>query len=250
MNNLELQPLLCYNLNMNIFTSLEIFIISALIIVSLKAIPGIFAIFHHYASGKYSARKVSDLSIFFILGAETLPAITFVILNLILSAFAFVNLDFTSSIFLTLFAGLLFSLALVFYFCYFQKGKGTKLFITRQTAQAFDFNAQKVKNRSDAFTLGFIAGLPELIFTLPLYLMVLISISKNFIFPSVCAPILTLFVIITVTPLFALYAYFRNGNNLANFSRLRTRNKSFFRLFIPSLYILLGALLIIQEALL
>lgn len=215
--------------------------------MSLKAISGIFGYFYHYASGKYSARKVSDLSIFFIIGAETLPAVIFVILNFIFSSFTFTNLDPTSNLFLLPLAGLLFALAIAFFFFYFQKSKGTKLFIPRSTATTFMTNAQKIKFRSDAFILGFTAGLPELIFTLPLYFIVLTKISESFILPSICAPILLFFILLTISPLFYLYAYFRQGNNLANFARLRAKNKTFFRFFVSSLYLSLAILLIIFE---
>ena len=215
--------------------------------MSLKVIPGIFAIFYHYASGKYSARKASDLAIFFICGAETLPAIIFVIFNFLLNALVMTNLNFEGNVFSITTATMALALAFCFLFFYFQKSHGTKLFISRKTANSFLEKSKMVKNRSDAYTLGFTAGLPELIFTLPLYFIVFIEISESYILPSICAPLLLLFILLTITPLCFLYAYFRNGNNLANFARLRTKNKTFFRLFIPLLYIILGVLLIISR---
>ena len=229
---------------MSVFTSLGILLISALIVASLELVPGVFAIFHHYASGKYSARKVDDLSVFFVLGAETLPAIVFVMFNFVLGSLAFTNLNLSSNIFPMVIAGLLLSLSIVFLLFYFRKGRNTKLFISRKTAKNFDEKARTVKTRSDAFTLGFIAGIPELVFTLPLYGSLAIEISKNFIFPFICAPLLLIFILLTISPLFFLCAYFKN-NNLADFIRLRIKNKSFYRFFIPLLYFLLALLIII-----
>ena len=229
---------------MSIFTSLGIFIISGLIIASLKLIPGVFALFYHYASGKYSAKKVSDLSIFFVLGAETLPVLIFVILNLASRTLLFTDITLTENIIIATASGLLFALSFSTFFFYYRKSKGTELFISRKTAGRLVKRACAIKSRSDAFFLGFISGLPELIFTLPLYTIVLIEISNNPDIISVSS-FLLIFILFIITPLFLIYSYFRNDNNLANFERLRVKNKPFFRSFIASLYALLAILLII-----
>lgn len=229
---------------MSVFTSLGIFIISGLIIASLKLIPGVFALFYHYASGKYSAKKVSDLSIFFILGAESLPVLIFIILNLASRALLFTDVTLTENITIATIAGLLFALSISMFFFYFRRSRGTELFISRRTAKRFVKKASEVKTRSNAFSLGLISGLPELIFTLPLYIILLIESSKNLDIASSSATLLA-FVLFIIAPLFLTYAYFRNGNNLANFERLRVKNKFFFRSFIASLYTLLAILLII-----
>ena len=229
---------------MSVFTSLEIFIISGLIIASLKLIPGIFALFYHYASGKYPAKKVSDLSIFFILGVETLPVLVFIILSFASRALLFTDITLTENITIATIAGLLFALSFSIFFFYFRRSKGTELFISRKTAKRFIRRASNVKKRSNAFFLGLTSGLPELIFTLPLYLIIFIEASNNFKVTSSSA-ILLAFVLFIIAPIFLTYAYFRNGNNLANFERLRVKNKFFFRSFIASLYALLAILLII-----
>lgn len=235
---------------MSVFTSLIFLIPAMLIIAFLKLIPGIFGLFYHYASGKYSAKKVSDLSIFFILGVEALPAIIFILLNLILLLFSFTNIDFNSLPFLWGFSGLLTLLALFFFTFYFRKGAGTKLFISRNVAKNLEKKSRAVKTRSDAFILGFMSGVPELIFTLPLYFISFLEISENYFVSTACAGLLTLFILIVICPLFFLYAYFKTGNNLANFERQRVKNKFFFRLFIPILYILLAILIIIFKVIL
>ena len=229
---------------MSIFTSLSIVVISMLIIASLKLVPGVFGLFYHYALGKYSARKVSDLSIFFIFGVEILPALIFILLNLILFALSFTAINLSSEIFSWTMAGLLIALGFAYFCFYFRSETGTKLFISRRSAANFEQKAKLVKNRSDAFILGFVSGIPELIFSLPLYLLVLISVTKDFaqMFPP--SLIIAPFILITICPLFFVYAYFRSGNNLANFLKLRIKNKLFFRLFTSILYLLLAILII------
>lgn len=218
-----------------------------LIIVSMKLIPGVFAHFYHYTFGKYSARKASNLSIFFIFGVEALPALIFATLNLIFCALSYTSLDLSNEIFLWAIAGLLIALGVAFFFFYFRRSSGTELFISRRNASNFIKKIKLVKNHSDAFVLGFVSGIPELLFTLPLYLVVIVSVTKNFLIIMPCSLILTLFILITISPLFFIYAYFRNGNNLANFLRLRIKNKTFFRFFVPILYFVLAILIIISR---
>ncbi len=232
---------------MSIFVSVSILVFSMLIIAFLKLVPGVFAYFYHYASGKYSTKKTNDLSIFFIFGVETLSALIFILLNLILFALTYTTIDLSNEIFLWTIAGLLFALGLAFFCFYFRRGFGTKLFISRRSATDFENKAKLVKNRSDAFVLGFISGIPELLFTAPLYLIVLISITKNFILVLPRSLILTAFILIIVSPLFFLYVYFKNGNNLANYLRSRIKNKTFFRFFVSILYFLLAILIIMFE---
>ncbi len=213
----------------------------------MKLVPGVFALFYHYASGKYSAKKVSNLSIFFILGVETLPVFIFTILNFIILIFFFTNLSLINGILLWGIIGLLISLGLAFFLFYFRRGSGTELFISRHLASNFEEKAKLVKKPSDAYLLGLISGIPELIFTLPLYFIVFTAITKNFIVVTPCSIILMLFVLLIISPLFFLYTYFRTGNNLANFIKLRTKNKTFFRYFISILYFLLAILIIFFE---
>ena len=235
---------MCYNKSMNNFTPLSIAILSMLIIASLYLIPGVFALFYHYASGKYSAKKVGDLSIFFILGAETLPALIFIMINSIIYALSFINLDLRNNIFLWTTVGLLFALGIAFFCFYFRRGNGTRLFITRKTASNFEKKASLVKTNSDAFVLGLTSGIPELIFTFPLYLIVFIEITRYYIFSISCSFIFILFIFLTITPLFFVYTYFKIGNNLANYLRKRASNKTFFRFFVPILYFILALLII------
>ena len=171
---------------MSVFTSLGIVVIAMLIITFLKLVPGIFALFYHYASGKYSAKKTADLSIFFIIGAETFPVLIFSIINFFLCGLSFANLDITNTLFLWLISGLLIGLGFAFLFFYFRRGRGTKLFISRKTAKNFDEKAKNVKTRSDAFFLGLMSGAPELPFTLPLYLIVFVELTKNFVANNSC----------------------------------------------------------------
>ena len=55
-------------------------------------------------------------------------------------------------------------------FCYFRRGRGTSLFISRSLASRIDTLARSAKSRSDSFALGAFSVLPELPFTFPLFI--------------------------------------------------------------------------------
>lgn len=230
---------------MSVFTSLGILILSMLILMSLKLVPGIFILFTHYNLGKFSKKKVDDLGIFFIFGVETLIALLFVLINSTICILSPDEIIFENPIFPFVMSGIFIALSLATFFFYFKKGPGTKLFISRKTAQKFILKTKSTKNRSDAFVLGLISGIPELIFTIPLYLISIIEISKlSFHFSSYAAALLA-FILIVTAPLFILHSFEKTNYNLAEIERLRVKNKTFFRFFISILYLLLAILIIV-----
>lgn len=230
---------------MSVFTSLGILILAMLILLSLKLIPGIFMLFTHFNLGKFSRKKAEDLSIFFIFGVETMFALIFIFINSVFYLLSSTEIIFENAIFNFIFAGIMLALCLATFLFYFKKGSGTKLFISRKTAHNFIQKAKTAKNRSDAFLLGFIAGIPELLFTLPLFTVSYIEISKlSFPYLSFSALILV-FILISVIPLFIIYVLESTNHNLAELEKSRIKNKTFFRVFISTLYLLLAILIII-----
>ncbi len=92
------------------------------------------------------------MSVFFVVSSLFIPIIDYIVL------------------FWT-FAGLFFATAIVMAFFYFRKTKATALFISRKVARNYRLRAESVKSRSDAFLLGFFSSIPELVFTLPLFIL-------------------------------------------------------------------------------
>ncbi len=242
MPNLELQPSLCYNLNMSAFAPVGILILSMLISCILMLVPGIFANFFHYASGKYSRKKTDDLSLFFILGVETMVVLFFFLIATILWALPLTTINLNNPIIVWTLAGIFFATSLVTFFLYFRKNGS--LFISRKTATMLINRPKTVKNRSDAFVFGLISGIPELPFTLPIYFVAILSINSISLSPFSCAGLIILYAFLTVCPLFITHTFFRTNHNLADFLKLRLKNQPFFRFFISLLYFLLAVLLI------
>ena len=205
---------------------------------------GVFAIFNHYAYGKYSRKKAETLTFYYILGTETVSSCIFLSVYLLV-ALVVADLPHLGANILTwILTGITIALALISFFFYFRPGPGTQLFIPRRIAKSLTQHAKAVKTRSDAFTLGALANTPELIFTLPLYIITSAEILRMSIaHPS--SPLLTIiYIVVPTIPLFIERWRFHLGHNLAESARTRVHNKNFTRFFLCLNYLLISILII------
>jgi len=227
---------------MSVLTSLGIIAFSMLILMSLQLIPGIFALVSHYAFGKYTAKKASNLALFFIIGVEAALAITIIITYLTLTTVytKISNID----ILIWILCGITIALSFITFFLYYRKGDGSKLFISRSLANNLDQRARSVKKSSDAFVMGLLAPFPELIFTIPLYVISSICIMEIGGTALERAGLVSLFVFLTIVPIL-FYYLLSNHHNLANYLRFRLKYKQFFRIFISIMYFFLAIFIMI-----
>lgn len=214
-----------------------------LIQVFMQLMPGIFAVFYHSALGKTTAKKADDMSLSFIIGTEIFTALFFVIIYATV-AFLALEQSFFSNIFPWIMIGIFFSCAIAAFLFYYRKGKGSELFISRKIAKSFLLRASTAKNRSDTIVLGFLSGVFELPFTLPLYIIVSTELLKNFTTHSYL--FIFLYVLSAILPLLITHITFHTGNNLVSIMRSRTKNKLFFKTTISISYILIAILLILE----
>ena len=224
-------------------TSLEILLLSMLILAFLQLQPGIFAIFMHYASAKFKHRKRSLLATFYILGVETTAACMFICMLLFANLFYMLsNPQITFGVTCGIIVVLIL-LAILSLTCYFRRGRGTKLFIPRHLAKALTNYAQSATTRSDAFVLGALTGVLELPFTLPLYFISAIAL----VLFTVALPAGQLFglafILAPTIPLFAIRLRYKFGANLAGILRTRFRDKVFVRFFLTLAYATLALLI-------
>ena len=203
----------------------------ALIQGLLQLAPGVFAYFYHYAIGKTSLKKAKLLSPFFILGVLLTNILIFV------SVASVVN---DSEILRAVMAGIFVALSVAGGVFYYRKGTGTQLYTPRKFARALMTGARTADSAMDTFVLGFIAGLAEIIFTLPLAIMVILQV-RTFDSWIIQCGIIALDVVLTLVPLIVVAIIYRAGGNLADIERMRARNKDFYRLMFCFLFILLAA---------
>lgn len=223
---------------MGIFVSVVILILVVLIPMLLQLTPGTFSIFYHYALGKNSTKKADDLSLGFILGTEIFTTITWItIYTLIFTSFC-TDTNFCPNIVFWIMSGTILAESIIILLFYYRKGKSTSLFISRHTANALSTRARQVKTRSDAIMLGFFAGLPELIFTLPLYIISSIILLETAALPR--AILVILYIAAFTLPLFIIRITYHTGRNLADITRFRLRIKPMVRTILFLLYFVLS----------
>ena len=217
-----------------------------LILPSLKLNSGVFALFYHYALGKYSKNKTSSLSLFYLLGTEVISAFLFLSIFYLNYIFFFFSDNLNNNLFSLIIAGIFIMLSLVSFFYYFRHNekKGTRLFISKNSANALNKNAKSIKTRSDAFFLGAFAGTSELIFTLPVYIIFsyeLIELNFN-VFATLS--LIFIFILTPLIPLLFIRILFGMNYNLADYLRIRFKNKTLTRLTLFICYLFIALLIL------
>ena len=229
---------------MNVLTSLGIVFLAMVIMASLQLTPGVLMLFYHYALGRYSKHKASRLTLFYILGVETISACLF--LSSYYLAYTFFFHNFSSGNIVTYIAtGILFALAFASFFFYYRHGSSTSLFIPRDFAKALDHNAKTIKTPSDAFALGAFSCTCELAFTLPLYLITSIELMQLDINPVSNHLLTLLYIVFPIVPLLITRWRFQSGHNLAELQRARVKNKTFTRIILSLSYLTIAILILL-----
>ena len=229
---------------MSVLTSVGIMLLSMLVMALLQLVPGVFAIFSHYANGKYSRNKATDLATFFILGAESAVVVIFLSVYAILCATPAMTYVVDSELFGWIIAGVFIALALVVLGLYYRKSKGSELFIPRSFASNLRARLPGIKSRSDAFTMGLFSTVPELVITLPLYIIVAVTVMRLGETSPERAGMIMLFTLAAVAPLLIMHTV-SHYRNMADYMRFRFRHKNFFRFMIALCYLLIAGLIII-----
>ena len=242
MVELENQPPTCYNLSMSFFTSLGIVVLSMLILTFLQLTPGVFALFTHYAIGKYGRKKASYITTFYILGVETVAACLFMSTLLFSNLLFFYSMSPGTSYLSWVMAGIMVALAIASFLYYFRGGNGTKLFIPRNCAATLENYAREANSRSDAFILGALSGVLEMPFTLPLYIIGAFSVIELTASFPICQLLALAFVIVPTIPLFVIRLKYRAKYNLAEIQRARVHDKKFVRILMCFSYAAIAVL--------
>ena len=215
-----------------------------MIIFTFLQLPnGLFSIFYHFRIAKTNHKKADDAALSFILGFEVFMTVFWLLVYLIIFTCFYFNPEILTSIFLYIMAGICFAEAIAIVFFYYRRGKTTTaLFIPRKIAKNLIKKSEAVKSRSDAIILGFVSGIPELLFTLPLFITCSALLqTENALSRSL---VIILAVVSAATPLFVVRFFYRTNHNLAEIERIRTKLKPHFRLILSLAYLAISILLI------
>lgn len=233
----------CYNLSMISIVSVIICVLAMLIQAILQLTPSTFMLFHHYAIGKNSAKKADDLSLNFILGVEIFTVVMWLIVYAVIFALTSWQPDFFGEAFLWVMAGVFAALGVASFLWYFRAGAGTRLFISRKIARNLLGRIKNARTRSDALMLGMVIGVFELIFTLPLYIIVMVELMGVTIYPRIL--VVLCYTVATMAPLFLIRGAYRAGQNLASIERWRVRQKFAIKILLSASFMTLAVMMVI-----
>lgn len=228
---------------MSIVFSVIIVILFMLIQALLQLKPATFSLLYHNALAKYSIKKSDNLALNYILGSELFIVTLWLAMYYIFFSIFYLFPNFPTAILYWVIAGILAATAISFFCFYFKKSPSTTLFLSRRHAHSITARTASIKSPRDAFLLGFFINIPELIFTLPLYLLTAVLMQSTTVFPRAITVIAL--VITAVLPTFIILFAFHGSANLASITRTRVKLKPFLRIIVPLCYIITCAITII-----
>lgn len=225
---------------MEVYVSLGIIILGGLITASLQLPLGTLLLLYHASLGKNVRLKTKKLASSFISGATLM---NFLLLGT--SIFLVSVLTPTGTLpdlaYIILF-GLLVALGFIAWFFYYKRKGSTELWLPRHLAHYIDSRAKTTNDLSEAFSLGVLVPLAEILFTLPLLILSADAILHlDTVFQAIGLVIFTIF---SAVPLLVLRIFIRKGRNVAEVQRWRLRNKAFFRFFTGAGFLVLAAFLL------
>ncbi len=224
---------------MEVSVSLSIIILSGLVTASLQLPLGTLLLLYHASLGKNVRKKTKTLASSFISGVTLMNF-------LLLGTALFLIASLTSSGVLSdlghvILFGLLVALGIIAWFFYYKRKDSTELWLPRHLARFIDSRAKLTNDTSEAFSLGLLVPLSEILFTLPLLALAGDAILR--LDPLFQAVGLVIYTIFGTIPMLALRFSIRKGRNVAEVQRWRLKNKNFFRFFTGAGFIVLAAFL-------
>ena len=224
---------------MEAYVSLGIVVLSGLVAASLQLPLGTLLLLYHASLGRHIRKKTKCLASSFISGATLMNF-------LLLGTAIFLIASLTDGGVLPDLAhiiifGLLVALGVIAWFFYYRRKGSTELWLPRHLARYIDSRAKTTSDNSEAFSLGLLVPLSEILFTLPLLALSADAILR--LDPLYQALGLVVFTIFSILPLLLLRLLIRKGRNVAEVQRWRLKNKSFFRFFTGAAFTVLAAFL-------
>ena len=220
-------------------------LLSMVIFAFLQLSPSLFIIFYHSRLAKTSKKRADDQSLSYILGTEIYATFIWIVIYFIIfAAFLYVP-EFGGGLFPFIMAGVFFAEAIIILFFYFRRKKSkssTALFISRRISKNLIHNAEKANNRTDCITLGFMANLPELFFTLPVFIVSATILQNTPALPR--AIIIIALVCASTVPLLTVRRLYHTDHNLAEIQRLHVKLRPHIRFILTLAYFALALTII------
>lgn len=199
---------------------------------------------HALGHGRSHLRLVSLLG-GFTAGAATMTTLLICSLGLLLGYL--VTADSTPPVLWAATCGLLFGVGVAVWLFYYRRGRGTMLWLPRQTAEFLAERSKRTKNTGEAFALGLASVFGELLFiSAPLLVSVLVLLPLT---PPLQLVGIILYVVISLSSLLIVATLVSGGHQLSRIQRWREANKNFLQFAAGTALFVLGFYLYVNEVL-
>lgn len=221
---------------MNIPSSLAIVALAALIHASFQLSVSVLTLLGGHAIGaKRSQAKVLRLTTSFVIGAGVMTV-------LLLSFVSLVMLDiFGTSVPPVVWAiscGLLFGVGIAVWLFYYRPGRGTSLWVPRPIASYLSERTKATKRSAEAFSLGLVSVLGELIFIIaPIVVSALVLIQLPSLWQLAG---IAIYAILSLLSLVIVWVLIGSGHKLSRIQEWREANKYFLQFAAGSGLLILG----------
>lgn len=221
---------------MEIISLLAIVALAALIHASFQLSISVLTLLGGHAIGaKRSQSRVLGLTSAFVVGAGLMTILLLSFVSLIaINAFG----QTIPMIVWSIAAGLLFGVGIAVWLFYYRKGEGTSLWIPRSLTSYLSDRTKATKNSGEAFGLGLVSIIGELIFILgPIIISALVIVHL----PAGWQLIgIALYTILSLFSLIIVWILIGSGHRLSRIQKWRESNKGFLQFAAGSGLIILG----------
>ncbi len=230
-------------------TTLEIIVIlaiAAIIHASFQLSVSMMTLMSGHALGKRTAHlRVMRMMSGFILGAMTMVALSISFVALLLTNFMPLGMPLLGW---SALAGLTIGVGLaVWVFYYRHRRTGTVLWLPRSLADYLSARARKTKLSAEAFGLGLVSVVAELLFALAPIILAAVLLRE--LPPLIQIASLIGYTLIATSPLLIIFVAVGGGTSLARIQRWRESNKRFLQFAAGSALVLLGGYLYVDVVL-
>lgn len=197
----------------------------------------------HAITNKKSHGRLVTLMSAFIFGAVTMTV-------LLLSSLAFLleiilRNGASPELVWSITVGLSVAVGIAVWIFYYSKGPGTSLWLPRSLAGYITERAKKTKQSGEAFTLGLVSVLAEILFIVtPLMVAALAILQLD---PIIQPSAIVIYTLISLLSLLIVWAMVGSGHSLSKIQQWREKNKRFLQFICGAALIILGIYIYANE---
>lgn len=228
---------------MDTFTAFLIIIYAGIMHATFQLSVSVLTLLSSHTIGKTrSRRKLFNLTTSFVIGASIASLLLISFATLI--AFDLFGTDADPFVWAVV-AGLVGGVGISVWIFYYRRSKGTSLWIPRPVSDYLRGRTKDTSNSVEAFALGVMGILGEILFTIAPIAVAALTLSK--LAPNLQIAGLFTYVIVTVLPLIIMWMLVGSGHKISKLQMWREKNKNFLQFTAGFGLLALGVYVYINE---